>query len=121
MISTDGAALIAGVIPVGLLVLVLELRRTLLTLAIDFKFLWVRIIFVLLLFVGGLGSSVAVLICVVSVSSGEAIRGFLAGFVYVTGYTLAFTVGGTIAFAVGRMGAVILTRASDEEIRKLDL
>ncbi|KTR47305.1 hypothetical protein [Curtobacterium oceanosedimentum] len=121
MISTDGAALIAGVIPVGLLVLVLELRRTLLTLAIEFRFLWIRIVFVLLLFVGGLGSSVAVLICVISVSSGEAIRGFFAGFVLITGFALASTVGGAIAFAIGRMTAVILARASDEEIRKFDL
>lgn len=75
MISSDGAQLIAQVVPVGLLIIALEARQVRRT------ELWVRV----LLAFGGILAVVpgvlAVAICVMWVSDGRVIEGSWAGFV----------------------------------------
>ncbi|MDR6572324.1 hypothetical protein J2X60_000960 [Curtobacterium sp. 320] len=121
MISVQGIELIATVIPVGLLVLTIEFRRTILTLVADLKYLWARIAACLLLVVASVGSVLAEVLCISSVGSNVPLGGFDAVFVTVPLVTLGFVVMGAISTTIGRMIAAILFRATDDEIRKLDL
>jgi hypothetical protein len=108
MISTDGAALIATLLPIAVLLLSFQ-ARPLLRLARPEK-TWARWTFVLLL-VGVLGLGLScVNLCVGSVASGEPLKGAVA---VVVGWT-ASIIGALTGLAVG--GVIALHVFTDLEV-----
>lgn len=89
MISLDGAALIATVYPVGILILVFEARALLGWIGRNFlKKDWMRMVCGLAIGTVVFFAMSATALCVIAVSSGEALSGSLAATVFMAGFAL---------------------------------
>lgn len=102
MISLDGAALLATMYPIVIILLVFELGRQKIPRP-DLRVARVLIRAAHWLVAAGavMGGS-AITICVIAVASGEAVRGFDAGWVVASGWLLLLA--GTGAVGVGLAG-----------------
>lgn len=109
MISTDGAALLAGVLPVGLLVLVIELRRSVLELAVRFKSPTLRVIFAIGIIYAVAGSAASVVVCAWNVSAHTAINGPASMFVTISGLVLALAVTVPLGFSAEALAKAVIS------------
>lgn len=109
MISTDGASLLAGVFPVGLLVLVIELRQSVHQLASDLRFTMLRVLLAIVLIAAVVGAIASVAVCAFNVSADTPIKGAPAVFVMTSGLVLAVVVAGPIATSTGQLVFALIT------------
>lgn len=109
VISLNGAALIATVYPVGILILTFEIRALLRMLGAEIlKRLWLQMIFALVVSSVVATAIASTYLCVNAVSSNVALGGTAADFIFVTGLALG------LAVSLG-VGATIMMQVMDTE------